>query len=173
MQSLAQKARGIVETAGLPVERIDTQVELDMHYVGQTHTVTVPLPIRDGEAVTADMIRHAFEIAYGKAFSRLLPGVAVRIVTLKVAAIGRRPAFDLKALAPAAGGSTADAARGTRQVWFTGGMTTTDIWARLELPVGSVVHGPAILEQPDSTIVLEPGLTATTDAFGNLIITRG
>ena len=173
MQTLARKARGIVETAGLPVERIDTQVELDMHYVGQTHTVTVPLPIRDGEAVTADMIRHAFEIAYGKAFSRLLPGVAVRIVTLKVAAIGRRPAFDLKALAPAAGGSTADAARGTRQVWFARGMTTTDIWARLELPVGSVVHGPAILEQPDSTIVLEPGLTATTDAFGNLIITRG
>ena len=31
--------------AGLPVERITMQVELDMHYVGQTHTVNVPLPL--------------------------------------------------------------------------------------------------------------------------------
>jgi N-methylhydantoinase A len=173
MRALALKARGIVETAGLPVEKIDIQVELDMHYAGQTHTVTVPLPIRDGEAVTSQKIQTAFETAYGNAFSRLLPGVAVRIVTLKVAAIGRRPAFDLKVLAPIAGGSLTAAARGMRQVWFAGAMTTTDIWARLELPVGSVVNGPAILEQPDSTIVLEPGLSATTDTFGNLIITRG
>jgi N-methylhydantoinase A len=119
------------------------------------------------------MIRAAFETAYGKAFSRLLPGVPIRIVTLKVAAIGRRPAFDLKALAPTSVGSTETARRGTRAVWFHGGLTETSIWARLELPVGSVVSGPAILEQPDSTIVVEPGLIATTDAFGNLIITRG
>ena len=39
------------------------------------------------------MIRKAFETAYLASFSRLLPGLAIRIVSLRVAAIGRRPAF--------------------------------------------------------------------------------
>ena len=67
----AAAARAVVEAAGLPVERIDTVFEADMHYVGQTHTVAVPLPLRvaDGHTgmttgVTAALIRTAFEAAY-------------------------------------------------------------------------------------------------------------
>jgi N-methylhydantoinase A len=85
--------------------------------------------------------------------------------------VGRRPAFDLEALAPA-GGDMDAAARGTRKVWFAGGWTEAAIWDRLALPVGAVVEGPAILEQPDATTVLDPGLTARADAFGNLIVER-
>src|SRR6185312_3489172 len=43
MVAAGQEARGVVEKAGLAVERIDVQFELDMHYLGQTHTVAVPL----------------------------------------------------------------------------------------------------------------------------------
>jgi N-methylhydantoinase A len=32
--------------------------------------------------------------------------------------------------------------------------------------------GPAILEQPDATIVIEPGFTAEVDALGNVVITN-
>jgi N-methylhydantoinase A len=35
-----------------------------------------------------------------------------------------------------------------------------------------IVPGPAILEQPDSTIFIEPGLKGTVDRYGNLIITK-
>lgn len=167
---LAAKATSIVEAAGLPMEEIGLQIELDMHYVGQTHTVGVPLP--SATQISEASVRAAFEAAYGKAFSRLLPGVGVRIVSVKVAAIGRRPAFDLAALAPSGGSSLEAASRGVRQVWFGSGFVETPIWSRLDLPVGSTVTGPAILEQPDTTIVVEPGLTATTDAFGNLVVKR-
>ena len=43
---------------------------------------------------------------------------------------------------------------------------------RLDLPEGSRVHGPAILEQGDATVVVDPDLVARTDRFGNLIIER-
>ncbi len=175
MRELAAKARAVVETAGLPVDRISLQIELDMHYVGQTHTVNVPLPmtLTPGEApVDEALVRRSFETAYGKAFSRLLPGLGVRIVSVKVAAIGERPAFDLKALAPSGGGTVEQALQGTRKAWFGGALADTPVYARLDLPVGSRIEGPAILEQPDTTIVVEPGLAATTDAFGNLIVTR-
>ena len=59
--------------------------------------------------------------AYAAAFSRLLPGIPVRIVNLRTAAIGRRPPFDLKALAPSADSTREAALRGSRKVWFDGG----------------------------------------------------
>jgi N-methylhydantoinase A len=164
-----------VADAGLLVERIDVLYELDMHYLGQTHTVSVPLPVTLGESstgVSAATIREAFEAAYGAAFSRLLPGIPVRIVTLRTAAIGLRPAFDLTALAPPADATIETARRDARQVYLDGAWRETAIWSRLDLPVGTRIDGPAIFEQPDATILLDPGLTAEVDALGNLVILR-
>jgi len=135
--------------------------------------VPLPVTVADGTTgVTEAVLRAAFEAAYSAAFSRLLPGLGVRIVSLRTACIGHRPAFDLAALAPPPGGSLDAAARGTRPVWFDGGWQDAAIFARLDLPVGAAVPGPAILEQPDATIVVDPGLVARVDAFGNLVIGR-
>ena len=97
--------------------------ELDMHYLGQTHTIGVPLPVTLDtlDALDEKVIRNAFETSYANAFSRLLPGTPVRLVNLRTAAIGRRPAFDLMALAPRTAAGTRCAVA-ERQVWFDGGM---------------------------------------------------
>ena len=175
MVNEATAARGVVEAAGLPVSRIEIRFELDMHYAGQTHTVGVPLPLHvigGTTGVSEAIIRSAFEGAYQQAFSRLLPGLPIRIVTLRTAAIGVRPDFDLAALAPPKDATLEGAARGARQVWFDGAWHAATIWSRLDLPEGAIVHGPAILEQPDATVVVDPDLTARVDRFGNLIIER-
>lgn len=171
----AEASRAVVEEAGLSVERIDILFELDMHYVGQTHTVSVPLPVslQNGTTeTTASIVREAFERAYQASFSRLLPGVPAKIVNLRTAAVGRRPHFDLSALAPEASASLETARLGSRPVWFDGDWHDTAIYARLDLPVGAVVHGPAILEQPDATTVIDPDLVARVDDFGNIIVER-
>ncbi|MFZ4530197.1 MAG: hydantoinase/oxoprolinase family protein [Alsobacter sp.] len=175
MLAAGREARAVVDAAGIAVERTEVLYELDMHYVGQTHTVSVPLPVQlgpEGTGIDETIIREAFETAYRGQFSRLLPGIPMRIVSLRTAAVGRRPAFDLAALAPAAGGSLAAARQGTRPVWFHGGWHETAVWSRLDLPVGAVIEGPAILEQPDATTVVDPGLAATVDPLGNLVIRR-
>ncbi len=163
----AAATRAVVAEAGLPLTGIESVFELDMHYVGQTHTVAVPLA---GAEVTEASIRAAFDAAYGRAFSRLLPGIGVRILGSRITAIGRRPAFDMAALAPPATGRTAPLE--VRQVRFDGAWWPTPVFARLELPAGHVVQGPALLEQPDTTILVEPGLSARTDTLGNLILER-
>jgi N-methylhydantoinase A len=175
MAAAGRMTREIVAQAGLPVTEIEIGFALDMHYLGQTHTVAVPLPARlDAAGVTLDigMVRAAFEAAYNAAFSRLLPGLPVRIVNLRTTATGRRPPFDLMALAPPAGASLAAAGRGTRPVYFGGAWREAAIFERLDLPPGAVIPGPAILEQPDATIVVDPGLVVRVDAFGNLLMER-
>lgn len=167
-------ARAVVEGAGLAVEGIAVTFALDMHYLGQTHTVAVPLPVTlgaDGTGITPAIVRAAFEAAYRASFTRLLPEIPVKIVSLRTAAIGTRPTFDLTALAPSADLSLDAARRGTRRVWF-GGWVEATVWDRLALPVGAAIEGPAILEQPDATTVVDPGLVARVDALGNILLER-
>jgi N-methylhydantoinase A len=175
MAASGAEARAVVQASGVAVERVDVTYELDMHYLGQTHTVAVLLPVTleaGTTGVTEALIRAAFEGTYSAAFSRLLPGIAVRIVSLRTAAIGRRPHFDLKALAPAADASLEKAARGTRPVWFDGRWHDATVWSRLDLPVDAAIAGPAVLEQDDATIVIDPGLRGRVDALGNIIVER-
>jgi N-methylhydantoinase A len=173
MRAAGQDASAVIAAAGIAVERTDVEYELDMHYLGQTHTVPVPLRVASEDAtlgVGEPMIRTAFETAYLGAFGRLLAGLPARIVSLRVAAIGRRPRFDFSVFAPDAAATLEAARRGTRQVWFDGGPRDTTIFARLDLPAGARIAGPAILEQPDATVVIEPGMCGTVDHLGNLIV---
>jgi N-methylhydantoinase A len=171
MQATGEEARGVIAAAGIPVERTDVVYELDMHYGGQTHTVAVPLPVST-QGIDESIIRTAFEAAYLASFSRILTGLPIRIVSLRIAAIGRRPAFDFSVFAPSAVATLDKARRGSRRVWFDGGWRDSGIWARLELPKDARIDGPAILEQPDATVVIEPGLAGRVDALGNLIMER-
>lgn len=175
MMAAGKEAKAVVEAAGIEVERIDVQFELDMHYLGQTHTVAVTPPVTfadRGTGISEQVVRKAFDKAYAAAFGRLLPGIPLRIVSLRTAAIGRRPHFDLTAFGPGRDASLGKAAKGTRKVWFDGAWHETSVWSRLDLPEGAVIEAPAILEQPDATIFIERGLRGRVDSLGNVIVER-
>ncbi len=175
MAELAQKGLDLLARAGVEFSGTDILFELDMSYQGQTHTVDVPLPVSfTGGAVDVerDTIRSAFENRYRDIYGRPLTGIPVRVLNLRVSAIGRRPKFDLTLLAPEQGIALEDARTGTRQVWIDGAFHQIAIYDRLPLSVGVEIPGPAILEQPDATIFIEPDLTGTVDRFGNLILIR-
>jgi len=170
-----EEVRSVVGSAGAMIERIDLSFEFDMQYVGQTHTVVVPVPVtlQDGATgITSAVIKSAFEAAYAASFSRLLSGLPIRIVSLRSAATGRRPALDLSAFAPGPEATVEKAKRGARPVWIDGAWRDTQIWSRLDLPIGAIIEAPAILEQPDATIYIEPGLRGRVDKLGNLIVER-
>jgi N-methylhydantoinase A len=171
MEIAGKEARSIVETAQIAVEIVDVSFELDMHYLGQTHTVAVPLVV-PAAGISESVVRAAFERSYSAAFSQLLPGIPVRIVSLRTAAIGRRPAFDLAAFAPDTDASLAKAERGTRKVWFDGAWHETRVWSRLDLPANAIIDAPAVIEQPDATIFIEPGLRGRVDRLGNIVVER-
>jgi N-methylhydantoinase A len=175
MMTAGREAKAVVDAAGIAVDRVDVVFELDMHYHGQTHTVAVPLPVTTGASgtgITEATIRGAFDKTYEAAFGRLLPGIPTRIVSLRTAAIGRRPTFDLSAFAPGPDASLEKAAKGARKVFHGGAWHDTKMWSRLDLPVGAVIQGPAVLEQPDATIFIDPGLKASVDPLGNVIVER-
>ncbi|MCW5729508.1 MAG: hydantoinase/oxoprolinase family protein [Alphaproteobacteria bacterium] len=175
MGALAAEGERLLGQAGVGFEGTAAGFELDMSYLGQTHTVAVPLdaaPGGTGPGLTRDGIRAAFEAAYRRAFGRLLDGVAMRVLNMRVAVTGRRPKFDLTLLAPRADASLQAAGKGSRPVYVDGTWHEARVLARLELPIGAIIEGPAVLEQPDSTIFLDPDLRGEVDRFGNFIVSR-
>jgi N-methylhydantoinase A len=176
MISMVDEGQELLAAAGVTFGSIEQLFELDMSYLGQTHTVDVALPVKllSGKTdISSAKIREAFETRYAQLYGRPLEGIAIRVLNLRVSVIGRRPKFDLAILAPKEGFSVADAHSGDRRIWVEGGWHDAAIYDRLKLPIDAEILGPAILEQPDTTILIEPGLVGKVDNFGNLIIARG
>ena len=169
---LAGQGGVLLDDAGMNFVGRETLFELDMSYLGQTHTVDVPLSLSEGFNIDRDQISAAFEARYKSVFGNPLSGIPMRVLNLRVSVIGVRPHFDLHLLAPDDEGSIGAAMRGTRPVWVDGGWTEATIYERLHLPVGAEIKGPALLEQPDTTIFVEPDLAGKVDEFGNLVISR-
>ncbi len=168
VDDLAQACTQRLQAAGVRLERIEEHLTLDMLYLGQTHTLNVTV---SREALSREGIQSAFEAAYQRAFGRALHGLAIRVMNLRHAMVGVRPKFDLGVLAPRGPGSTQS--MGTQSVYHQGRWWTAQRYARLELPVDAHVSGPAILEQADTTVWLEPGFEARVDSLGNLVVTAG
>ena len=88
-------------------------------------------------------------------------------------AILNLPSAGLRHDQPRTQGSSVEAAlKGHRQVLFGGAWQQTAIYDRLALPTGARIDGPAILVQPDTTVLVEPGQRAEQDAFGNTRLSR-
>ena len=168
LQAVANVTQRVVTSSGTTFERIDRLFEFDMLYLGQTHTVAVGVDL--SEDLTIDSIQAAFDSAYKATYGRLLDNIPVRVMNYRVTVIGRRPVFDMGVFAPVQGKPSQECCTGTRTVWADGAFHEATLYDRLSLAVGEQIVGPAILEQPDTTIFVDPGLAATVDAFGNLVI---
>ena len=160
------EGRRLLATEGVEIETVSVQHEADMQFVGQTHVLTVGIPRTD---FAREELTSAFEKAYWERFEVELREMRAQVVSLRTAVIGRRRPVSLGGLiALQPGGAAAPAGR--RRVWFDDGWQETPVYRREQLGVGVALVGPAVVEQLDSTTVIEPGDRMRVDALGNLEI---
>ena len=165
------EGRALVTAEKLILRGVEVQYSCDMQFVGQTHLLRITLP--DG-APSRELLQALFEAAYHARFHVDLPNIRANLMNLNVSVIGRRPAVDLAQLIdPTGRRKTVEMAqKGQRRVYF-GGWIDTPVYWRDHLPLDAAFSGPAIIEQMDTTIVVEPGDRVIGDADGNLIIQIG
>jgi N-methylhydantoinase A/oxoprolinase/acetone carboxylase beta subunit len=60
--------------------------------------------------------------------------------------------------------------KGRRSVYFRGGWQQTPLYDRESLNAGARIVGPAIIEAPDTTVLVNPGQSTSMDRFGNLVM---
>ncbi len=168
-ESLADQTRQGREMLGRERVRFDSVQVIhaaDMQFQGQSHILSVPL---ETATPTLEELQALFEHAYWNRFEVELPEIRAVLVNLHTAVLGRRPGI---ALATLAGGESESGRVGPkrRTVRFSAERRSTRILRRESLGPGSVLEGPAIIEQLDTTTVLPPGFRALVDESGNLIV---
>lgn len=171
MARIADELAEQLEQSETTITSVERTFEFDMLYLGQTHTIAVDAG-NDPGAMSAPYMQSCFEKAYHDTYGRLLDGIGIRVINLRVAVIGKRPDLDLSRFAPPAETTVEQCVLGERTIWHSGREYSTTIYERLNLPAGAIVTGPALAEQPDTTILIDPGLEGRIDEFGNMIITR-
>ncbi len=164
------EGRATIARDGVAVEEIQVLHSADMQFQGQSHLLTVQVP---GIGITPAELQAAFEAAYWQRFEVELPEIRAQLVNLHTAVIGRRPQLTLnRLLAATPAADVAGARKAHRRVWYeAGGWQETPVYDRERLPRGAEFNGPAILEQLDTTVVIDPGNRVAVDSLGNLIVT--
>jgi N-methylhydantoinase A len=166
----AAAGRQLLEDEGVPLAKIEIVHEVDLLFRGQSHVFRVPAT---APGFDPDVVLFDFLARYKARFDIELPEMTAMLVNLRTTVIGRRVPVDLAIFAPAIHGSGAPQHSGARQVRFNGGWFDTAIFDRASLGGGVTLVGPAIVEQPDTTVVIDPGATALVDGLGNLVISVG
>ena len=164
-----QRQRGEAQIAAQNVEIREVRHihSADMQFVGQTHLLRVSL---SSATPTRAELQAAFEATYMERFRLRLDTIRAKLVNLNTSVIGARYPVDLSILI-GIGEDPGPISR--RQVVFDGVAQDTPVYRREALPRETVLDGPAILEQMDTTILLPPGDRVTRDADGNLIVHVG
>ncbi len=141
----------------------------DMRYLGQEHTVKVPLP---GGQITAESmpeINERFHQLHEHTYTFRLD-TKVELVNYHLTALGRVKKPVLKPL-DGTGTSLEAARKGERRVNFDElGFHQAAIYERDLLPVGVTLRGPLVIEEPASTTVVFPDQQVTKDIYGFLHI---
>ncbi|HWL83889.1 MAG TPA: hydantoinase/oxoprolinase family protein [Roseomonas sp.] len=168
-EALEREALGVVEGSGADLARRDVRRLADMRYVGQGSEITVALPATlDRAGVLA-----AFEAAYRQLFGRTPPGAAAQFVALRVSASAPMPGAGAT-LRISSGRPGAEALKGHRPVHFPemGSAVETPVYDRYALKAGTVLEGPAVFEENESTFVVGPGARIGVLPDGSILAER-
>jgi N-methylhydantoinase A len=164
---LESDARERLAAENVPAEQMSIQRLVDMRYLGQWRSLTVPV------SSPADLTDAAerFHTEHERAYNYRRDGSPVEIYRLSVRAVGVTPKPQLRRHELNGG---APAAPASRPVHFdaSGTAVETPLYVRSDLPAGTEIAGPAVIDQLDSTTLVPPGWRAEVDEWLNIRLHR-
>ena len=141
----------------------------DLRYVGQAYEVAVDGPAGPVTRSWADAVVAGFHDAHRARYGYDFRGrrdQPVEWVNLRT--VGRGP-VDRPPIPEIAAATGTPVPAGSRPVRFDGWVEAA-IYERSALGAGTVVVGPAIVQEFGSTVPVHPGFRATVDSYGNLLL---
>ena len=167
---LEARVRAQLTATGIDAVASRVVLRLDMRYEGQGYEVEVMVPPGDATGALGELPAR-FAKAYATIFGMSFDDRAVEIIAWKCEVQGPVPGDDAayRLRTPAISGNPL---RGHRPMFLPESSSYVDgpVYDRYGLAPGAIVHGPALIEETESTCVLAPGDVARVDAQCNLII---
>ncbi len=167
----ATEARAVEDFAreGVAADRITMKRFIRARYQNQEFAVEVPFPAGVPDAAGMDRLIADFHAAYEREYTYRLDA-GVEIIGLHLIAASEVGKLEIVAL-PTTGATVDSAVKGRRAVdYATEGVHEAVIYDGTKLEPGHAFDGPAVIEDPGTTIVVHPGNHVRMDDFGNIHI---
>ena len=166
LDALAQDARQELLDQGVSRGDITTQQRIYLRYEGTDSALSIALD------KTTD-IRAEFETQYEQRFGFVMTNKPLVVEMVAVEAIGT--AHEIDDSTEDVHGETAQVALAAlthHDVFIAGKWQRVPIFARSKFYAGQKITGPAIIVESTSTVVIEPGWSATAEPDRSLVLQR-
>ena len=164
LEESAKKSFADEETAKTDLE---TNFQADVRYHGQGLSLTVEVDLQEKRGVF-EAIAVDFDEMHEKLFTFSLPAEK-ELVNIRAVVLGEKAKVKAQSVRPVSDISSAKL--GSQSIFVDGNTLETEIYRRDGLGSGSVISGPAIVTEMDSTTLILPHHQGLVDDFGNIIIT--
>jgi N-methylhydantoinase A len=170
--ALEEQGKALLRREGVPEERWQFVRTADMRYLGQEHSVSVPIPAKLAGLDDVTSMFQAFEKVYEAVYGYRL-GNPADVVTLRVKSVGKIPAPSLRPIA-SGNGDASKALIGTRPVHDFLEVESQEfrVFDRARLLADDRINGPALIVESTTTTVVRQHHTCTVDRVGSLLVTR-
>lgn len=168
---LEAKGHELLLDAGVASPDMQFIRSADMRYAGQGFEISVALPAGQYGPGHLEEFRRAFEKDYQDIYQRLCPEIPIEGVNWRLVATGPRPQIGAGTWW-SRGASLGEALKGRRRIYLPGPARYEEVavFDRYRLPVGVKFDGPAVVEERESTLVMNGPGTAWVDPSGSLVV---
>jgi 5-oxoprolinase (ATP-hydrolysing) len=164
LDALAAAASADLRAQGVADARIDVVRRVHLRYEGTDAALVV-------DFAEAAAMQAAFEAAYKRRFSFLMPSRALIVEAVSVEALGRSEAPP-ETLAVSEQRDGPAPAFATVRMFGGGEWRATNIYRRAGIAPGDVIKGPAIVAEDNATTVVEAGWQAEVTPYNHLVLRR-
>ena len=164
---LRKRARMWFDKNGVRTKGRKIELSADLRYFHQNYELNLPLP---GSPLTMKAVRavqRAFHKKHAQAYGLSAPGEDIQVVHIRLRASIPR---EKPRLCPTSKGDDSKKVGkpSYRSVWIKGKKRRCKVYDRSSLSAGKTLAGPMIIQERESTTVVEPGWTATLDRRGHI-----
>ena len=143
-------------------------VTAEIKYPSQAYELSVAVPAQERSTLDAARLASLFHDEHQRLYGFAERDLPVRVNTLRLSVSAPTSSLALPELA--AGGEATP--YGSRRVFLGKQWIDATLYHRRDLAAGSTIAGPAVVDQPDTTILILPGWIGTTERSGNLVLSR-
>lgn len=165
---LAGQGRRMLAEEGTPEDRVELAPAVDLRYVGQEYTLTIPWDLDDDVTRLVADLPKRFADAYLDRYGHNNPSEEVECIAVRLVALGRTPAAVTARLAA----RPAPQPTGREQTRFGGQWHDTPVYWRDDVGPGVTLAGPTILLETSCTTVVPPQWSMTVSDHGHLTLER-
>lgn len=170
---LVASAREQMKRDGISETEADYRFFADLRYVGQEHAISIPIESTAQLSGDTSEVRKRFDAEHDRRYSQSAPTEALEIVSLRLVLTAARTDNVAEEWLSRPWEPEAEAEVGSRDVVFDDASKPlkTAIYWRPALPAGFKLTGPAVIEEPNSTILIHPGDEVVVHEAGHLLVT--